>query len=92
MIPVSKHESINQISTQLHRLGVIPVCNRHQGEEDLLRSQGEGEYQSVTGPNRRGEGAVVSHPFLCAVEGSDESSFSEGGDPCGVKGRGRTRL
>ena len=58
------------------RSGGIPVCNRHQvegrggsgessfaGERDPLRSQGEGEYQSVTG-TKRGEGAVVSHPFL----------------------------
>ena len=72
---------IIQISSPLHRRGVIPVCNRHQGEEDLLRSQGEREYQSVTGTKRRGKGAVVSHPFLGEVECSDESSFSEGGGP-----------
>ena len=55
---------IIQISSPLPRLRVLPVCNRHQGEGDLLGSQGEGEYQSVTGTKRRGEGAVVSHPFL----------------------------
>ena len=44
------------------------------GEGDPLRSQGEGEYQSVTGTKRRGGSG-----------GSGESSFSRGG---GGKGWG----
>ena len=41
-----------------------------------MRTQGEGSYQSVTDTKWRGEGAVVSHPFLGEVECSGESSFS----------------
>ena len=93
MLPVSKSQCqnmtpINQISSPLHRRGIIPVCNRHQGGP-LLWSQGEGGYQSVTGPKRREEGAVVSHPFLGEAECSDESSFSErGGPPAEPRGGG----
>ena len=62
---------INQISSPLHRWGVIPVCNRNQVE----RRGGIGEASSSVG---RGV-AVMSHPFL--GEGDPLRTQGEGDVP-----------